>query len=264
MIYIFVILLTLCLAVAWALYRSKAMPFVRANNLLNAYVREIIDQYKGEVEKNKQDDPKAGRQRVYILVAVTAAISVLNIKLGIASLAISYLLLKRQSQPTIKITDRDIFENLPLELENIMMGVQAGNDLVQTLKKINNPEIYASNLRYVFSDILDRFSSGMEIGQAIDSVKDKYNNPKLSFVLNYLKISLKQGGEVISQLRELADAVTTQYQNHIEKEINKMPAKALFPLMLILTGMLIIYLTGPLVQVSNQLPRIKGSFTHRG
>lgn len=249
-------------AVVLLAYRMRVRPSVRLQRLLDAYFAVDTDEAGCNLAKSGSGFD-ASKLKIYAILGVSTIILVLNIKLGIAFLALTYLIVKRKTEKNPRFSDREIFENLPLELENIIMVVQAGNDLIQTLKKISNPEFETSKLRIVFTDVLNRFSSGMDIGHAIDSVKEKYNNPKLSFVLSYLKISLKQGGEVMSQLRELADAVTSQYQNYIEKEINKMPAKALFPLMIILMGMLIIYLSGPLVLVSNQLPKVRETFQER-
>jgi hypothetical protein len=60
----------------------------------------------------------------------------------------------------------------------------------------------------------------------------------------------RQGGEIVRPLKELSDATQTAYQEAVEEMIAKLPVKAVLPLVVTFTGLIICFLTVPLMQVA--------------
>jgi hypothetical protein len=56
-------------------------------------------------------------------------------------------------------------------------------------------------------------------------------------------------------LKELSDATQTQYQESVEEEIAKLPVRAVLPLILTFTGLIVCFLTVPIVQVGASLEK---------
>jgi hypothetical protein len=73
--------------------------------------------------------------------------------------------------------------------------------------------------------------------------------------LVHLGLAYKQGGEVVRPLKELSDATQQQYQETIEEEIAKLPVKAVVPLVLTFTGLIVCFLTVPVMQISVSLEK---------
>ena len=71
----------------------------------------------------------------------------------------------------------------------------------------------------------------------------------------HLGLAYKQGGEVVRPLKELSDATQTHYQESVEEEIARLPVRAVLPLLLTFTGLIICFLTVPVVQVGASLER---------
>jgi hypothetical protein len=72
----------------------------------------------------------------------------------------------------------------------------------------------------------------------------------------HLSLAHKEGGELIRPLRELSDATQLSYQERVEEEIAKLPVKAVLPLVITFTGLIICFLTVPLVQVSSLTQKV--------
>ncbi|MCS6961696.1 MAG: type II secretion system F family protein [Deltaproteobacteria bacterium] len=256
MIYVLVAA-TLIVFLVW-FARGKTIPIARAQSLIQLIASKPEINNQGRINFSLQN-----KSVLLWMLAIGVGVFFINKVLGSVVMIVLYYVYKRSHRDTLRIDDKLIFEKLPLELEKIVMAVESGNDLVQSLKKISDLGSHTSEVGKIFQEILEKFSGGLDFAQAVELIKKKYPNMKLAFVLNYFKIAVKEGGEIIGQLKELSDTVLGSYENYIEKEVNKMPAKALMPLMLVLAGMLMIYLSEPLVQISKQLPKIQQSLDKR-
>jgi hypothetical protein len=84
---------------------------------------------------------------------------------------------------------------------------------------------------------------------------DTGSSSPVKHALAHLALAYKQGGEVVRPLKELSDATQTQYQESVEEEIAKLPVRAVLPLMLTFTGLIICFLTVPVVQVGASLEK---------
>jgi len=71
-----------------------------------------------------------------------------------------------------------------------------------------------------------------------------------------LGLAQAEGGELVRPLRELSDATQMYYQESVEEEIARLPAKAVMPLVVTFAGLIICFLTIPLVQVGAMMEKV--------
>jgi hypothetical protein len=74
--------------------------------------------------------------------------------------------------------------------------------------------------------------------------------------LVHIQLAHQQGGEIVRPLKELSDATQLAYQEAIEEEISKLPVHAVAPLILTFAGLILCFLTVPLVQVSSLTSKV--------
>jgi len=225
---------------------------------------ELLDK---EVDKSPKSNSfltgqtKEKRKILKLLGLILALIGLFCLVQGLPLIALTplfagYLLYSKNKDEDFSIDDKTIYTFLPLTLEKLIMLVEAGNDLMQGLKKLTTESGEDNKLLRIFKEIVEKFESGLTVEQSIQSVKNKYQNLTLNFVLTYLNISLKEGGQIVPQLQELSSTVLQSYEAFIENEVNKMPVKALAPLMVMFAGVFLILAASPAAQLSNYLRQI--------
>jgi len=174
-----------------------------------------------------------------------------------APLLAGYLLYSKNKDEDFSVDDKTIYTFLPLTLQKLIMLVEAGNDLMQALKKLTSQHEENNKILKIFREIVEKFESGLTVEQSIQLVKNKYQNLTLNFVLTYLNISLKEGGQITPQLQELSNTVLQSYEAFIETEVNKMPVKALAPLMVMFAGVFLILAALPAAQIVEYLKQVE-------
>jgi Flp pilus assembly protein TadB len=140
---------------------------------------------------------------------------------------------------------------LPTAMERMVMAVGSGLDIIPALaeaaRKSSDP------VSDVFRKIVSLSEGGLRVEQAITIVADEVPSSAVKHALVHLGLAYKQGGEVVRPLKELSDATQTQYQETVEEEIAKLPVKAVIPLVLTFTGLIVCFLTVPIMQVKTSL-----------
>ena len=143
--------------------------------------------------------------------------------------------------------------SLPMAMERMVMAVGSGLDiipaLVEAARKSTDP------VSDIFRRIVALSESGLRVEQAIALVAEEVPSSAVKHALVHLGLAYKQGGEVVRPLKELSDATQTQYQETVEEEISKLPVKAVVPLVLTFTGLIVCFLTVPIVQVRTSLEK---------
>lgn len=160
---------------------------------------------------------------------------------------------------------------LPIVMERLLMGVQAGLDIVAALTRIT--EIQADISKYhrgvalhqdldpvsrLLKIVLQLTERGMLFEEALGIVARTTLSSPIRHSFVHLALAHREGGELSMPLRELSDATQIYYQETIETEIAKLPVKATAPLALVFCGLLMFFVTAPLIEVLNQmeLPRM--------
>jgi hypothetical protein len=142
---------------------------------------------------------------------------------------------------------------LPTAMERVVMAVGSGLDIVPALseaaRKSEDP------VSDIFRSIVSRSEGGLRVEYAIQIAADTTPSTSVKHALMHLALAYSQGGEVVRPLKELSDATQTHYQESVEEEIARLPVRAVLPLLLTFTGLIICFLTVPVVQVGASLER---------
>lgn len=148
--------------------------------------------------------------------------------------------------------------NLPMVMERLVMAVGTGLDVIPALKEA------AMDGRDPVSRAIRRIvrlaEGGLSVEDSIKTVSDEACSPAAKHAFMHIRLAYQQGGEVVRPLRELSDATQTAYQEGIEEEIAKLPVKAVVPLLLTFAGLIVCFLTVPLIQVGSIAQKV----THVG
>jgi Flp pilus assembly protein TadB len=141
---------------------------------------------------------------------------------------------------------------LPTVMERIVMGVGTGLDIVPALREASAGA--HDPVSELMRRIVDLSEGGVPVEAALEASGKQCPNVSVKHALVHIRLAYRQGGEVVRPLRELSDATQMAYQEAVEEQIARLPVKAVLPLVLTFTGLIVCFLTVPLMQVS-QLAR---------
>jgi type II secretory pathway component PulF len=138
---------------------------------------------------------------------------------------------------------------LPSVMERLVMGVGTGLDIIPALReaaaKSNDP--VSELLRWVVS----LSEAGVPVEAAIEAASKRAGCTSVKHALIHVGLAHRQGGEIVRPLKELSDATQLAYQEVVEEQISRLPVKAVLPLVITFTGLIVCFLTVPLMQVSS-------------
>lgn len=151
---------------------------------------------------------------------------------------------------------------LPLVMERVVMAAEAGLDILPAIKAVVSIEqrqhTFLSQrhlpttedpVSRALTTVLDRTEKGQQFEVALREVATQTGSLSLQHAFVHLGIAYREGGELIGPLRELSDATQAQYQDAIEEELAKLPVKATAPLVLTFAGLILFFLSSPLIQI---------------
>lgn len=176
-----------------------------------------------------------------------------------ASLCLGFLISEKAIRADQVRYKKEIVFYLPVVMERIVMAVQSGLDILPALKAIEQIEnkedgdrsVQKDEVTRLLSRVISLCESGLSFDQSLHSVADSVKSSALRHCFIHLAVAHKEGGELIYPLKELSDATQLYFQESIEEEIAKMPIKATLPLLLTFAGLIVIFMTGPVVQIMN-------------
>lgn len=142
----------------------------------------------------------------------------------------------------------------PLTMERIVMAVSAGLDILPALTEVCKQT--NDGVSQLLKRVVDLSASGMKVETALHSVAESVSSNVIKHAFAHIALAHREGGELVRPLRELSDATQLAYQETVEEEIAKLPVKAVLPLVITFTGLIIGFLTIPLVQVSGLTAKI--------
>jgi pilus assembly protein TadC len=167
--------------------------------------------------------------------------------------AIGVLVKESSLRRSIEKKKKGIDYFLPIVMERIVMAVESGLDIVPAIEAVVALKNDSSENSDLVSETLAKIprytDSGLGFLEAIDLLNKEIEAPSLKHALVHLGIAYREGGEIIHPLRELSDATQLYFQESVEEEIAKMPIKATVPLLCTFAGLIISFLTTPLIQV---------------
>ncbi|MCB0337951.1 MAG: type II secretion system F family protein [Bdellovibrionales bacterium] len=181
----------------------------------------------------------------------------------IMGLSIGYVVSRVQFHRMRQNYVRDIEFHLPLVMERLVMAVEAGLDILPAVSTVLEAETMDSKQTGMSLDPVTRLlkvvksltESGLSFERALRHIAERIECSALRHTFVHLAFAQKEGGELIMPLRELSDATQLYYQETIEENIARMPVKATLPLVCTFAGLIIFFLTSPIIQVLEMMKR---------
>jgi archaellum biogenesis protein FlaJ (TadC family) len=241
--------------------------WVRASDVGNRVARSLVEQARPDPEPSPKRPDRGSSIEYTRLVArllgasffaafglclnhATPARIVVYAVLGVV---LGDLVTKGHGKRKEKTLTRRLEFALPMAMERVVMAVGSGLDILPALSEVGRKS--TDPVSEIFRRIVSLSEGGMRVEHALQIVADGSPSSSVKHALVHLGLAYKQGGEVIRPLKELSDATQTHYQEVVEEEIAKLPVKAVLPLIITFTGLIICFLTVPIVQVGDSLER---------
>lgn len=187
----------------------------------------------------------------FVVFPISSPVNV-TVSLAILGLAIGYLVGQSAKRGQAHKWERRCQFCLPLTMERLVMGVQAGLDLLAALTVILKDEQETPTndpVLELLAIVMKLTESGLPFEQALKEVGSRVPLTAIRHAFTHLAIAHREGGELVMPLKELSDATQSFYQETIEEEIARLPVKATLPLLCTFAGLIIFFLTSPLIQV---------------
>lgn len=205
----------------------------------------------------KHESPQARRAAWIVGATVALLVSVLFLRttpvalvvaMGIGALA-GELFTSRRKEAREKLRLRKMEFYLPTVMERIVMAVGSGLDIVPALREAahRGKDPVSELMRW----IVGLSESGTPVEAAFEMASAQRVTPSVKHACIHLGLAYRQGGEIVRPLKELSDATQVAYQETVEEQIAKLPVKAVLPLVLTFTGLIVCFLTVPLMQVGS-------------
>lgn len=195
-----------------------------------------------------------------LLSALTAIISLLILGLSSPKLLLfmaiamscGYLLRNYLIRRAQLLCHEEIERSLPLLMEELVMAVAAGHDVISAIKIVlvnRHNALVEDPLTAIFNMVVQLAEAGLSFAESLRHVGKIAPVPAVKHALIHLSLAYQEGGELVMPLRELADATQLMYQEKMEERVAKLPVKATGPLVVIFAGLVIFFVTTPVIQV---------------
>lgn len=143
---------------------------------------------------------------------------------------------------------------LPTVMERIVMAVGTGFDIIPALAEAARGS--ADPVSRELLRICRLAEGGLPVEAALRAVSQDVPSSAVKHALVHVGLAYRQGGEIVRPLKELSDATQSHYQDTIEEAIAKLPVKAVIPLVFTFAGLIVCFLTVPLVQVGTMTSKV--------
>ncbi len=151
---------------------------------------------------------------------------------------------------------REIEFFLPVVMEKMVMAALSGLDIIPAMKRVTEvTPRKVDPVTRLFAESLVLIESGSPVEDSLRCVIKDIPSPALRHAFMHLGFAYKEGGELVLPLRELSDATQLHYQERAEEEMARLPVKATMPLLLTFAGLILIFITSPLLQVAGILSK---------
>lgn len=147
---------------------------------------------------------------------------------------------------------------LPIVMERIVMAAQSGLDVYSAISRVVELEqkdrpvgsmVKLDPITKLLEIVKELTESGLGFESALQEVAGQIDCSPLRHAFMHLGLAHQEGGEMVKPLTELSDATQLYYQESIEEEIAQLPVRATLPLLCTFAGLIIGFLTSPLLQI---------------
>lgn len=235
--------------------------------LLSEDVRQTEQEIPLLFSDRRGESPSARKAAWIIGAAFTAVVVVLFLKASFSSLVIAMMIgafggelyISRRKVARDKLRLRKMEFYLPTVMERIVMAVGSGLDVIPALREASykGKDPVSELMRWIVS----LSESGTPVEVAFEMASKRPVTSSVKHACIHLGLAYRQGGEIVRPLKELSDATQVAYQETVEEQIAKLPVKAVLPLVLTFTGLIVCFLTVPLMQVGSITKEVANAAT---
>lgn len=207
------------------------------------------------IQKENSSSSKAG---VLLLPALSAFIFFLYPSPGIALLLFGFCSIVFSTKTSTKNeSDSEIYRTLPLFLEQLSMALKSGYDLQAAMRVVIELRVHHDDpCARMFLRVQRAIEKGASFDEALSLIEGESSNGAIQYFCRYLRHSYQHGGNLSESLQELSESVQQRYEDDQETWIATLPVKATMPLLLLFLGLLLLFLTPPLLQVLSLLENV--------
>jgi Flp pilus assembly protein TadB len=195
-----------------------------------------------------------------IALALVTGAGISLVFYGFVGLCVGYLFGQSRYRAKQERVIEEMEQMLPIVMERLVMAVQSGLDVtagIQSLIRIERKNVGEHGSVDIVTELLELViqltESGISFNQSLRDVAEAVPCTALKHSFVHLAVAYEEGGELVSPLRELSDSTQLYYQEVVEERIAKLPVKATMPLVFTFAGLILFFITTPLLQVMELL-----------
>lgn len=172
-----------------------------------------------------------------------------------------YLVIQALSRRSKERLRQNYIFHLPLVMESIVMAVEAGADVLGAIGRVVKLEddsmsrVSIDPVTSLLGVALERVEQGAGLEETLRELGAECEVTAVRHAFLHLALAHREGGELVQPLRELGNSTQVFFQETVEEEIAKLPVRATAPLLCMFTGLIICFVTVPLLQVSSMTKR---------
>jgi|GEM_PF-5198648 len=201
-------------------------------------------------KKSAQRLPMIGAVSGIVIGSICGVISPdLAVGAIVIGLSLGYIVGRVLLNRALPDEQKAILFHLPMNLEKLLIAIQSGLDVVPALRISCADTGPINPASRAFRTVVQLIEQGATVEGALEQVAASVQSVPLKHVLLHLKVAHNRGGDLTFPLRELADATQVTYEQAVDEEIAVLPIKATAPLLCTFLGLLIVFLTGPIMGV---------------
>lgn len=146
--------------------------------------------------------------------------------------------------------------HLPLVVEQVSIGVSSALDIgpcIMHILQMANERGNHNPVTEMFLNVEKLIKAGLNLEDALVEVAEANGQTEVKHAFMFLAQCSKHGGEISSQLQELADSIQAQQHTAVESRINALPVKATIPLTMVFFGFFLMLMAGFMVRFITML-----------
>lgn len=152
----------------------------------------------------------------------------------------------------IRLREEETLYYLPLVIEQVSIGVSSALDVgpcIAHIVKMADERDCHNPVTEMLIHVQRLIKSGLSLEDALVEVGETNGMNEVKHAFMFLGQCAKHGGELSSQLQELADSVMVQRQTQVEARIIALPVKATGPLATVFAGFFALLFAGIFVRI---------------
>lgn len=194
-----------------------------------------------------------------ILGLKTLSSSIVTLLVGVS---FAYLFVQHYQRNKLRQIIKQAEFFLPIVMERIVMAAQSGLDVLASIQAVvefdrltesKQVATLASKnsdpVTMLLSQVYKLTENGRSLHESLNAAAAAVPCAAIKHAFIHLALAHKDGGELVMPLRELSESTQLYYQESVEEEIAKLPVKATVPLLCTFTGLIIFFLTAPIMQI---------------